>query len=438
MTSTSSIKPSRVAANGRPPTTSPLEHFGNIVLGVLEYLFSILKSTLLHLRQPLSYLLTIYLLIGISTLSYNLFTSSLSRALSPICRLPLTSYILPQICTYTSATDPSHPTLPSCPDVDPEFSALMSTHSTFSDILASTSTSYSLPLDMKRSETSIRDLRQIVRYSTLSTRNELVLEFDSFIESARAASYDLQKFNSHVGRTIDITLSTARWTQRVLDDMAFADSQAGYLPSLISKLTTPFQPVPFTESRLLDQYITHTRIISDEISTLIEEAQSLLLTLQNLEDRLDVIHSISLSSQLTSQANKDEILGHLWTILGGNRNQLNKYDKQLKLLRQVGSYRQIAWAHVSATLLKLQGMQAELEELRERVGSAEAESLVRKQKERTPLSVHLEAIRLGVERLEGERERGRELERGHMQRVTGGEGRMLEGLDEKGRREIGG
>jgi hypothetical protein len=31
-------------------------------------------------------------------------------------------------------------------------------------------------------------------------RNELVLEFDGFVETARIASYDLQKFNSHVGR----------------------------------------------------------------------------------------------------------------------------------------------------------------------------------------------------------------------------------------------
>ena len=82
-------------------------------------------------------------------------------------------------------------------------------------------------------------------------------------------------------------------------------------------------------------------------------------------------------------------------------------------------------------------MQTELEELRERVGSAEAETMVKRPKDRTPLSVHLEAIRLGVERLESERERGRELERGHVQRVVGGgDGRMLEGSG--GRKEIGG
>ena len=37
-------------------------------------------------------------------------------------------------------------------------------------------------------------------------RNELVLEFDGFIETARIASYDLQKFNSHVGRVRHILL----------------------------------------------------------------------------------------------------------------------------------------------------------------------------------------------------------------------------------------
>ena len=80
-------------------------------------------------------------------------------------------------------------------------------------------------------------------------------------------------------------------------------------------------------------------------------------------------------------------------MVGGNRAQLSKYDKQLRLLRQVGEYRKIAWAHVSGTILKLQAMGAELEELRMRVGSAE---LARDYgREEVPLEVHIESIRLG-------------------------------------------
>ena len=131
---------------------------------------------------------------------------------------------------------------------------------------------------------------------------------------------------------------------------------------------------------------------------------------------------------ITSQASKDEVLSHLWTLIGGNRNLVKKYNKQLLLLREVGQYRRLAFEHVSAVILKLQSMGAELEELKERVGSAELQRDYGRTK--VPLDVHLEAIRLGVERLEvareGERARERGWVRGQMEDVQGrmlGEGR---------------
>lgn len=306
------------------------------------------------------------------------------------------------------------PTIESGASAPVEFEQLMTVQSRFEELLEQSASSVSLPLDMKRSETSIRDLRQIVRHSQLQSRNELVLEFDGFIETARIASYDLQKFNSHVGRAVDNVLSTARWTQRVLDDISVKQSTRALVPSFIhDKLLAPFQPLQFTESRLLDQYIQHTGLVSEEIERLLMEAQALLMVLQNLEDRLDVMHGIALRDNIHAQGSKDEILSQIWTVIGGNRAKLGKYNNQIRLLKQVGEYRKVAWAHVSGTILKLQGMGAELEELRERVGSAE---LLRDRVD-IPLAVHIESIRLGVERLEQGREAAREVEKSHVKRV---------------------
>lgn len=387
-----------------------------VLVHTAEWCLDILGQTLKALKRPISWLLAAYLFAGILMLVQNLLTTSIYTALSPICRIPGISFLRLPICHYTSPNSDS-PTLPPGTSAPVEFDALMKTQSHFEDILSESAAGVSLPLDMKRSETSIRDLRQIVRYSQLASRNEMVLEFDGFVETARLASYDLQKFNSHVGRGVDIVLSTARWTQRVLDDMAVKQSSRGIVPSFIQdKLLAPFKPVQFTEALLLDQYILHTRVVGEEIERLIEEAQALLLVLQNLEDRLEVIHSIAMHDNIAAQAGKDEILSHLWTILGGNRAKLGKYNNQLTLLRQVGQYRKVAWAHVSATILKLQAMGAELEELRTRVSSAE----VLKGHKEIPLSVHVENIRLGVERLEEGRERARKLEQGHVRRVIDG------------------
>ncbi|KAL8875428.1 MAG: hypothetical protein Q9198_006215, partial [Flavoplaca austrocitrina] len=103
---------------------------------------------------------------------------------------------------------------------------------------------------------------------------------------------------------------------------------------------------------------------------------------------------------------KEETMSQLWTMLGGNRKALGKYESQLKLLRQVSIYRQTAIAHVVGTMLKLQAMGAELAELRERVGTVKLVG----ERAGVPLGVHIESIELGVERLEQRRNWARGVE----------------------------
>ena len=374
-----------------------------------EWILDIFGGALKNLRRPISWVVALYLFSGLIAMVQNILTRSVYSALSPVCRIPGVSLLGLPICRAALPSGYSD-----SPNAPVEFDQLMKVQGQFEEVLEASAVRISLPLDMKRGETSIRDLRQIVRFSHLNSKQEMILELDGFIETARIASYDLQKFNSHVGRGVDNVLATARWTQRVLDDIAIKNSNRGLLPAFVQdKILAPFQPLKFTQNTLLDQYIEHTRIVSDEIETLIAEAQALLYVLQNLEDRLDVIHGIALRDNIHAQGQKDEILSQLWTLLGGNRAALGKYNSQLKILRQVGAYRKTAWAHVSGTIIRLQAMSAELEELRERVGSAE---LLKGRKD-IPLAVHLESIRLGVERLEKGRETSRELEQTHLNRV---------------------
>jgi len=380
-----------------------------ILRPILGGILDVFGGAIKILKPFISYVIAIYLLLGLMLFLRNLMTRSVYSALSPICRLPGSSFLnLPMCHSPVSVNYKGEQTPPV------QFDQLMTVQSKFEEVLEESAGGVSLPLDMKRGETSIRDLRQVVRFSQLHSKNELVLEFDGFIETARIASYDLQKFNSHVGRGVDNILATARWTKRVLDGIAARDGSRGALQSFITdRVLAPFQPLKFTEDALLDQYIQHTRIVEDEIHRLIAEAQALLLVLQNLEDRLDVIHGIATRDNTHAQLSKDEILSQLWTQLGGNRSKLGKYDSQLRLLQQVGEYRRTAWAHVSGTILKLQAMGAELEELRERVGSAE----LLRDRAHVPLSVHIENIELGVERLEAGRNQAKRVENEYLRKT---------------------
>ena len=412
---------------GRRPTPTVqdrveagLEVSLNFLRPILKWIYEVLAIGFQTLKTPIAIMLAAWFLVGLFIVLRNIFFASLSNALSPLCRIPGIYLLhLPFCHSFLSINynDDEPPPV--------QFDQLMTVQNRFEEVLQESAGGVSLPLDMKRGETSIRDLKQVVRFSQLHSKNELVLEFDGFIETARIASYDLQKFNSHVGRGVDNILATARWTKRVLGGIAERDASKGAITSFFSdKILAPFQPLKFTEDTLLDQYMQHTRVVEDEVNRLVAEAQALLMVLQNLEDRLDVIHGIAIRDNLHTQGSKAEVLSQLWTMLGGNRKKLGKFDSQLRLLQQVDTYRQNAIAHVSGTLVKLQGMGAELEELRERVGSVELLG----GKGAIPLRLHIENIEMGVERLEKGRKGAKELENEEMQKSLGRgktDGRMI-------------
>ena len=392
------------------------------VTPMISWAFDVLGGALHTLKTPISWILAAWLLVGLLLFLRNLVFSSVYSALSPLCRISGSSFLNLPMCQSPISVqyDGDEPPLV-------QFDELMTVQNKFEAVLQESAGGVSLPLDMKRGETSIRDLRQVVRFSQLRSKNELVLEFDGFIETARVASYDLQKFNSHIGRGVDNILTTARWTKRVLGGIAERDASQGTISWFINdRVLAPFQPIKFTEDALLDQYIQHTHVVEDEINRLVTEAQAVLMVLNNLEDRLDVIHGIAVRDNLHAQGSKNEVLSQLWTMLGGNRNKLGKFDSQLRLLNQVNTYRQNAIAHVSGTIVRLQSIGAELEELRDRVGGVELLG----GKGAVPLSVHIENIEMGVERLERGRKGAKELEseelRKSLERGQGSE-RMIEG-----------
>ena len=407
---------------GRDELLKASRDFADILSPMFVWVLDVLGGALLMLKTPISYLIACWLLVGVLVLLRNLLFSSVYSALSPVCRIPGASFLnLPMCQSPVSIQYPGGET----PSV--EFDRLMDVQNKFEAVLQESAGGSSLPLDMKRGETSIRDLRQVVRFSQLHSKNELVLEFDGFVETARIASYDLQKFNSHVGRGVDNILATARWTKRVLHSMVERDGSRGVIASFFNeRLLAPFQPIKFTEDALLAQYIQHTRAVEEEINRLVMEAQALLLVLQNLEDRLDVIHGIAVRDNLHVQGSRAEVLSQLWTMLGGNRSKLGKFDSQLRLLGQVNTYRQNAIAHVSGTLVRLQTMGAELEELRESVGGVELLG----GKGSVPLSLHIENIEMGVERLERGRKGAKELENEELKKsleMAKGNVRAIEG-----------
>ncbi|OIW24118.1 hypothetical protein CONLIGDRAFT_126250 [Coniochaeta ligniaria NRRL 30616] len=388
---------------------------------ILAWFLGVIGMAFSYAQKPLAILLAVYFAFGGLIIAQNMATRSLYASLSPICRIPGVSYLdLPFCPTLVPKDGTNQPG-----DKPVEFDGLMNVQERFEEVLEKSAQGVSLPMEMKRSEASVRDLRTMVRYSSLQGKEELVLEFDGFIDAAKTASNDLQRFNTHVGSAVDSVISINRWTSRYLDGLAAERQGRGWVERWAGWAFAPFQPAVFSERMLLDKYVEHTALVSDKIGDLIVEAQAVLRTLSKAEDHLGIIYDFVTRTQKSVQTRKDEILWTLWTLVGANTRHIHNLNSQLSLLRQVDGQRAGAVQQVSELIVELEKIQAGLGDLRDRVAEPE---LVRGRIE-VPLSVHIETIDKGVERLEMARSRIRALENERIREVLArgkGEERLID------------
>ncbi|KAI7777682.1 hypothetical protein LA080_003175 [Diaporthe eres] len=395
----------------QPPTVSQRmsADLPHALYNILAWALGVIGMAFRYAQKPLAVALAIYFTFGGLIIAQNMVTQSIYTSLSPICRIPGASYLDLPFC-------PHGPNIPHTGDKAPvEFDGLMDVQERFEEVLEKSANGVSLPMEMKRSEASIRDLRTLVRYSTLQGKDELVLEFDGFIDTARSASNELQKFNSHVGSAVDSVISINRWTSRYLDGLVADQEAQGLLSDFTAWVFSPFQPATFSERNLLDKYVEHTALVGDKIADLIIEAQAVLKTLNQAENHLGIIYDFVTRTQETVQSRKDDVLWTIWTLVGANYRRISKLNSQLSLLRRVDSQRSDAVKQVSELIVELEKIQAGLDDLRDRV--VEPEVAAASPKGPMPLSVHIETIDRGVERLEHARSRIRAIENDRIHEV---------------------
>lgn len=131
---------------------------------MMSWLLDIVADAFKVLKRPLSYFLAVWLLFGLLVIARNLITTSIYASLSPICRIPGATFLnLPFCPIHRVDTKNGGP-----PAV--QFDDLITVQSKFEEVLEESAGGVSLPLDMKRGEASIRDLRQLVRYSQLHSK----------------------------------------------------------------------------------------------------------------------------------------------------------------------------------------------------------------------------------------------------------------------------
>ena len=371
--------------------------FGSLP-SVFLWALDLLSMALKLIKRPLAFLLSIYLFFGILIIAQNFITNSITASLSPICRLPGTSMLNLPFCP-----DASIPTPDGTQHV--EFDELMTVQGKFEQVLEQSADGISLPYEMTRSRLALGDLQNLVKHSELKFKDELEYDITQYIGFARDIGFSLSKFNVHVGGAVDFIIHINQWTARFIDTLEHSadESSQSLFASWVGSLFYPFQPVNkvYNEQLLLTKYVEHTTQVSQEISTLLLEAEELLGLLNKGETQLTLIHKITTQASDDTATNRANTLSKIWTKLGGNRANLRNLDQQMNLLDRVDTQRASAIAVVSALVVELQRIQAGLDDLYGRVSVPGALSSTAQ----VPLSVHVDTINSGIMRLESARRR---------------------------------
>jgi hypothetical protein len=153
--------------------------------------------------------------------------------------------------------------------------------------------------------------------------------------------------------------------------------------------------------------------LSANMRRLVLEAEVSISDLNKLEEHLKFIHALVSREDSSVSAARNELLAQLWTIIGGNRDELKGIDEHLALLKGVSGYRDRALAHVVAALQMLERMADDMEELRERVAAPELVG------DAIPIEVHMKSLKSGLERLKERRTGAKQLEEQIVNRILG-------------------
>jgi hypothetical protein len=244
-------------------------------------------------------------------------------------------------------------------------------------------------------------------------REDLSNRLEDFVTAAKSTSRQLSKFSSRVGGVVDNLLAMDEFAIRALENVQAAQVEAP--TGLRNLILSPFlrgYDVAAAEKEVLVTFVQASTVMDTSIRRLIHEAEIALRELDALESKLNIIEDIVQRENGMLDERHQEVLAQIWTILGGNRGKLANFESHKYLLSNISVYRKRALALVSRSLIQLQTMQSNLEELRDRVAEPGLLEDVGEEAEKIPLEVHIQSIRKGVDRLsEGmSRAKGRENE----------------------------
>jgi hypothetical protein len=315
---------------------------------------------------------------------------SFQKALSPVCLVPFSSYVVP-FCSHLDR-EPRNGTR------EADLEEVMKIQTGFQEILSQSQDAYKLPWMMTDTRAAMRDLKGVIKYSRLPSKNLLVVEFDYFDEVARQASYDLQSYNSEVGATVDRIIYSNEYTKQVLEGLRANDEATGALERFLASMNplNAFRPPRSLHQAVFEEYLRQVDDMKKKVDALIKSGENVSALFDTLEKELGTIRDIAARDDSKVSRNHDELLAQLYTRLGGNAMTRKDLQRQLDLLKSVRQQNNLAFKHVAGVLLKLRAISRSLDDLRDTI----AEPLAVGYKTEIPLERYLDLVEQSTRRLQ--------------------------------------
>ncbi|KAJ6589042.1 hypothetical protein B0H19DRAFT_1248607 [Mycena capillaripes] len=376
----------------------PTEHVYSGSLFVVKYTLDVLKTAIQLLRKPLSFLVFLWMFAFI----LNRISHTLRAAFSPLCYIPgISSSALCLPDGYYAATSEKSPKWADYPTLVDVQSA------TIEQLLDESSTGSTLALQIKKAEMATTDLVTLVRVSDLKSRDMLGDALRQFVDDARVAGRALNKLNAKVAGAVDGIMAVNDYALQTIEA-----AQSESSPSIVRYL------IPWTSSKpntdlVLSTFEDSMNYLSFTMQGLILEFELNLQNLNKLEEQLSVLHEFVSREDNSISSAKSELLGELWTKVGGNRRRLRGYEHHLHLLKGLTEYRKQALVHVVSALQTLTQMSEDIENLRERVAAPELTG------SRIPVEVHIKSIQNGLDRVKEGRSKAKVRESEAMKKILG-------------------
>ncbi|KAI0375842.1 hypothetical protein BV20DRAFT_1032235 [Pilatotrama ljubarskyi] len=310
---------------------------------------------LVIMKEPVSTLIA-----GILTVTLVLTTISLAM---DITRSALASYNPHRASQHSSASDVDFPRLMSIQ------------HRALDDFVQQSSAGLDLTLNMKHAGLAVQDVIALVKGSNITSKVPLSETLSAFVLDAKDLARGLQLFTSKVLGTID---RVSTFNSYILREIQAASSQ-GRRSDL--------------DAMLARMFWVSMDVFASQVAQLLSDASVTETKLDTLEERLAAVHGLCVEEAFATSVAQYELLGRLWTILGGNKDQLRDLGHRSTVLDQVQEYRSVAAAYIAAATQTLMSVDADLAELREQLTSPAVPSAG------FPIEVHIASIEHGLYRL---------------------------------------